>query len=166
MEIIGLEQKINSRTVAIAMKKLFTDKKILFYEGNWERGFILDDVIFALRDEEEIDYSDLFTLQVEEHPSEFATVVTLYRTPEEHNDDRELYIALHLSKQFNCRAIINCPSDFADHPYCSLIIEEGKIFEADDSGTVWVDGEGGCVKIIQEVHMPYHQFDASGNKIE
>lgn len=112
------------------------------------------------------DYTDILIVEIDEDASEFATRITLYRTPDEDAKARELYVAFHLAAQLNCRSIINWPFHFADHPYCSLIVDaKGRMFEADNDSTNWGDGEGGPVWIVREVHLPVHQFDGAGNLI-
>ncbi|PIY12127.1 MAG: hypothetical protein COZ18_02765 [Flexibacter sp. CG_4_10_14_3_um_filter_32_15] len=75
-------------------------------------------------------------------------------------------MALKLSKKFNCRTIINAPEFLAKgDPYYSLIIDGEKIYLADDSGTMWGDGEGNEVSIIREIELKKYNFDEYGEKI-
>ncbi len=162
MEEIGIQALPKRIELVEFIHSLFSSKDLINWKGNFEKTYIFNG-------NENIEYDDLdsdfsgFALQIEPSDSEFPTVITLFRTDEKNSEERELFLALKLSEKFNCRTIINGPEKLAVDPYLSLIIENGKIFEADDSGTIWGDGNGTEVKIIKEIKLERPDFDSNGD---
>jgi hypothetical protein len=164
MEVIGIQAILDRMELVRFIHSLFPLRELINWEGNFSKTFIYNGVCNREDTGDNSGFSGL-AIQVESCISEFSTVMTLFRTEEKHHEERELFLALKISERFKCRTIINVPEGFADHPYSSLIVENGKIYEADDSGTVWGDGEGTEVKIIREADIKRYDFDKSGNCI-
>ncbi|WP_435261875.1 hypothetical protein [Tenacibaculum sp. nBUS_03] len=162
MEEIGIQASPKRIELVKFIHSLFSSKDLMNWKGNFEKTYIFNGVENIENDDLDLDFSG-FALQIEPNESEFPIKVTLLRTDEEHSEERELFLALKLSEKFNCRTIISGPDYLADHPYLSLIIEQGKIFEADDSGTVWGDGNGTEVKITKEIKIKRPDFDSKGS---
>jgi hypothetical protein len=162
MEEIGIQASPERIELVRFIHSLFSSKDLMNWKGNFEKTYIYNGVENIENKDFDSDFSG-FSVQIESNESEFPTKLTLLRTEEEHSEERELFLALKLSEKFNCRTIISGPENLADHPYLSLIIEKGKIFEADDSGTVWGDGIGTEVKIIKEIKIKRPDFDSNGN---
>ncbi|TCI85533.1 hypothetical protein [Tenacibaculum sp. M341] len=164
MEEIGIEAKVERIELVKFIHSLFSHKQLINWEGNFEKTFVFDgNKNSEIKDTDEV--FSAFALQIEKYKSEFPTVITLLRTDELHSEHRALFLALKLSEKFNCKTIISAPKELAKHPYVSLIIDNGKIFEADDEGTFWGDGVGTEVKIIKEIKFKHYNFDPSGNII-
>lgn len=162
MEVIGIQASPKRIELVEFIHSLFPSKDLINWEGNFEKSFIYNGIENVEFDDLSPDFSG-FALQIEPSKSEFSTRITLLRTEENYTEERELYLATKLSERFNCKTIINGPVAMADHPYLSLIIENGEVFEADDSGTVWGDGEGDEVKIIRKIEIERFDFDEGGN---
>lgn len=162
MEEIGIQASPEKIELVEFIHSLFSSKDLINWKGNFEKTLIFNGIENVEIDDLDSDFSG-FALQIESNESEFPTKITLLRTDEKHSEERELFIALKLSEKFNCKTIISGPEKLADHPYLSLIIENGKIFEADDSGTIWGDGIGTEVKIIKEIKIELPDFDSNGN---
>ncbi len=162
MEEIGIQVSPKRMELVKFIHSLFPSKDLINWEGNFEKTFIYNGIENIEEDNLNSEFSG-FALQVESNESEFLTKMTLLRTDEKHTEERELFLALKLSEKFNCKTIVSGHKKLADHPYLSLIIEKGKIFEADDSGTIWGDGKGTEVKIIREIEIENFDFDKSGN---
>jgi len=164
MEIIGIEEKPKRMELVKFIHSLFPSRELINWKDNFEKTYIYNGTENIENENLNSQFSGL-ALQVESHKSEFPTKVTLLRTDEKHSEERELFLALKLSKEYNCRTIINGPKKLAEHPYLSLIIEKGKIFEADDDGSDWGNGTelGIKVKIIKEIKIEVFDFDNKGN---
>ncbi len=162
MEEIGIQASPKRIELVKFIHSLFSSKDLMNWKGNFEKTYIFNGVENIENRDSHSNFSG-FALQIESNESEFSTKVTLLRTDEKHSEERELFLALKLSEKFNCRTIISGPENLADHPYLSLIIEKGKIFVGDDSGTVWGDGNGSEVKITKEIKMNRPDFDLNGN---
>ena len=167
MEIIGIKGKPKRMELVKFIHSLFPSRELINWKGNFEETYIYNGTENIENKKLNSDFSG-FVLQIESHKSEFTTKVTLLRTDEKHSEERELFLALKLSEKFNCRTIINGPEKLAEHPYLSLVIENGKIFEADDDGTDWGNGTefGIEVKIIKEIEIEKFDFDKKGNIIK
>lgn len=165
MEEIGIQASPKRMEIVKFIHSLFPSKNLINWKGNFEKAFIYNGIENIEENELNSDFSG-FALQVEPNESEFPTKITLFRTDEKHSEERRLFLALKLSEKFNCKTIIDGPEKFAEHPYCSLIIDNGKIFESDDSGTVWGDGNGTEVKVIREIEIEKFDFDKNGNLIK
>lgn len=165
MEEIGIQALPKRIELVKFIHSLFPSKELINWEGNFERTFIYNGIENIENKGLNSDFSTFsgFALQIEPNKSEFPTKITLLRTNKKHTEERKLFLAIKLSDKFNCRTIISGPERLSEHPYCSLIVDNGKIFKADDSGTVWGDGAGTEVKIIQEIEIEKFDFDKSGN---
>ncbi|TDQ25458.1 hypothetical protein [Tenacibaculum caenipelagi] len=161
MEVIGIQASPKRIELVEFIHSLFPSKNLINWKGNFEKTYIFNGFENIENDNLNSDFS-CFALQIEPNESEFPTKITLLRTDEKNSEERELFLALKLSEKFNCRTIINGPEKLADHPYLSLIIENGKIFKADDSRTIWGDGNGTEVKIIKEIKIERPDFDSNG----
>ena len=165
MEIIGLQATPNRMEIIEFIHSLFPKMELINWEGNFDKTFIFNgNENYQIENISE-DFSG-FAIQIESNKSEFMTKITLLRTPETDIQERELYVALKLSKRFNCKAIINAPENLSSHPYSSLILDNDKVYEADDEGTIWGDGIGKEVKIIKEINIEKYNFDSNGNLIK
>ncbi len=164
MEVIGLETEVPRMEILRVIHSLFPKKELINWEGNFEKTYVYDGKTNR-HDEDIPDNFSGFALQIKSHVSEFRTIITLFRTPEENTEERELFLASRLSHRLNCRTIIDGPAGLVDHPYCSVIIDRDKIFEANDLDTKWADGEeGGHVKIVRPIDLTILEFDEEGNK--
>lgn len=162
MEEVGIKASIKRMELVKFIHSLFPSKDLINWKGNFEKTFIYNGIENIEDNNLNSDFSG-YALQIEPNESEFPTKITLLRTDEKHTEERALFLALKLSEKFNCKTIISGPEKLVKHPYLSLIIENGKIYEADDSGTVWGDGIGNEVKIIGEIEIEKFDFDKSGN---
>ena len=164
MEIIGIQTKLRRMELVKFIHSLFPSKKLINWKGNFEKTYVYNG-IENIEDEDLNSNFSYFALQIESNKSEFPIEITLLRTDEKYFEERELFLAIKLSEKFNCRTIINGPEKLVDHPFLSLIIEDGKIFEADDEGTDWGDGtENGIeVKMIREIEIEKFDFDKNGD---
>tara|TARA_R110002051_G_scaffold266346_1_gene326065 strand:- start:1004 stop:1516 length:513 start_codon:yes stop_codon:yes gene_type:complete len=164
MEIIGIEAKPSRMELVEFIHSLFPSRDLINWKGNFDKTYVYNG-IKNIENEDLNSESSFFTLHIEPNKSEFPTQITLLRTDEIQSEERELFLALKLSEKFNCRTIINAPDKLADHPYLSLIIEKGKIFEADDDESDWGNGTetGIVVKIIREIQIEKFDFDKNGN---
>jgi hypothetical protein len=164
MEEIGIKAKPRRMEIIQFIHSLFSSKELINWQGNFEKTFIYNGI---KNTEVECINSDFigFAVQIESTKSEFPTKVTLLRTDEKYSKERALFLALKLSEKFNCRTIINEPEKLCEHPFLSLIIENGKVFEADDDGTDWGNGTeiGTEVKLIREIDIEKFEFDKNGN---
>lgn len=169
MEVIGIKSQPERIELVKFIHSLFPDKELINWNGNFDKTFVYNGIENTEANDVDSDFSG-FALQIEQGKSEFSTIITLLRTDEKFSEERELFLALKLSDKLKCRTIINGPEKLADHPFFSLIIENGKIYEADDEGTDWGDGTelGIEVKIIREMEMEMEKFDfdKSGNIVQ
>ncbi len=167
MEVIGIQARPKRMELVKFIYSLFPSKELINWKGNFDKTFIYDGTENVETDNLNPNFSG-FALQVEQSKSEFPTILTLLRTDKKDLEERELFLALKLSNKFNCKTIINGPKKLSDHPYLSLIIENEKVYEADDGGTDWGDGTelGVEVKKIRELKMNKFDFDISGNIIK
>jgi hypothetical protein len=165
MEEIGIQASPKRMEIVKFIHSLFPSRDLINWKGNFDKTYIYN----GIENKEDADLNSDFSnfsglaIQIEPNESEFSTKITLLRTDKKQSEKRELFLALKLSEKFNCRTIISGPKKLADHPYFSLIIENGKIFEADDSGSIWGDGNGTEVKTIKEIQIEKFDFDKNGN---
>ncbi len=165
MEQIGLQATPQRMEIVEFIYSLFPKRELINWKDNYNRTFVYNG-IENIENESIADDFTGFALQIESTESEFKTIITLYRASEQYLEERELFLALKLSEKFNCRTIINAPEFLAKgDPYYSLIIDGEKIYLADDSGTMWGDGEGNEVSIIREIELKKYDFDEYGEKI-
>ncbi len=135
MEQIGLQATPQRMEIVEFIHSLFPQRALINWKDNYKRTFVYNG-IENIEDESIADDFTGFALQIESTESEFKTIITLYRASEQHLEERELFLALKLSKKFNCRTIINAPTWLAKNdPYYSLIIDGEKIYLADGSST-------------------------------
>ncbi len=164
MEIIGLQSSPSVIDIVMFIHSLFPEKELINWQGDFEKTFIYNGIENIEKEEIASNFSG-FSVQVEPNESEYKTVVTLFRTCETDSKKRELFLAIKLSERFHCKTIINGSEELVIDPYFSLIIDQGKIYEADDSGTIWGDGFGAEVKIVKELKLRKPDFDKKGNLI-
>lgn len=157
MEQIGIDRKIRKDIIKGILSDTFKGCKIHYFDqrNTWE-----------IEGEEQLDdHSICFSLIKSE--SEFPIMIEITRTPDENTMERGQYLAKIISDKLNCKTITDykepheslyCPSD-------SVIFDKGHTYFADDSNTMWADGEGGEVKIVKEIFLANYKFDDKANLI-
>lgn len=157
MEQIGIDRQIKKDIIKGILSDTFKGCKIHYFDqGNtWE-----------IEDEKQLDdYSICFSLIKNE--SEFPIMIEIAGTPDKNTLERGQYLAKIISDKLNCKTITDykepyeslyCPSD-------SVIFDKGHSYFADDSNTIWADGEGDEVKIVKEIFLINYKFDDKANLI-
>lgn len=157
MESIYSDKPIEIEEIRKNLSELFTDLEVFYWN-------FADDIPsnFNSENSNQIFFNTIF----EEDRKEFAFVITIYRTPDENYDVRELFIAKYFSEKLKIRTLVayNHP-DKPDYPYYDIIFDENNTYLADDSDTNFGDGTENLVKIIQKMDIPKIQFDSKGNLI-
>ena len=139
---LGLSIGATPDEVSAALARLFPAATVGFF----------DDVA-------ELDAWPDIVVDVQENPSEFPTLVGVNVFPgpqEEPLVMRVMFeLAARFAEAFACRTICD-GSGYGDTPgeYWSMIHEGGRFYLADDTGTVFIDGEGGEVRIVREIVVP------------
>src|SRR5687768_8691790 len=153
-ENIGIDFKVERNAIREILSDVFSGVKIHYFDmyDTWE-----------IEDEELLDDSSIcFSLTKSE--SEFPIKLILTRTSEEHTEEREQFLAKTISDRLACKTIANYsyPGHPENYPSDSIIFEKGRAYLADDSKTIWGDGEGGPVQIVKEIEFHVPQFDDRG----
>lgn len=110
----------------------------------------------------------LFT--VEAIQSEFLTAVRfdLFPGPQDEAVVQPTMIALGrmFAEAFDCRTICD-GSAYGDDdgPFWDIIWEGGRSYLADDCDSAFINGVGGPVKIVRQLHLPRHALDPSGRLV-
>jgi hypothetical protein len=78
-----------------------------------------------------------------------------------------LALARFFSQALACRGISD-GSGLGDDssPYWSIVQEGERVFLADDCGSVFVDGEGGPIRMIRELPLRIGEFDEQARLID
>jgi hypothetical protein len=101
--------------------------------------------------------SEVFN-SIEINKSEFPFGLSIQKYPKQINTENfqqmTVLLSYYLSKCFNCLSICD-GTGYGDHnsPYLSIIWDTEIAFLADDSDTLFADGEGGKVKIIKKLNL-------------
>lgn len=157
MEQIGIDRQIKKEIIKELLSDTFKGCKIHYFDqGNtWE-----------IEDKEQLD-DDSICFSLIKNESEFPIMIEITRTSDKNTIERGLYLAKIISDKLNCKTITDykepheslyCPSD-------SVIFDKGHTYFADDSNTIWADGEGGKVKIVKEIFLGNYKFDDKANLI-
>ncbi len=163
MEYIGIEKRPSNIEIVRFVHSIFSGRPLINMSEDYSKLFVFND-FSNIENEDGYEEPNSLMIHIEPNESEFKTAITLLGAPEKDEEEREFFLAHKLSNHFKCRAIINGPDSIADHPYCCLIIDKDVIYEADDDGTVWGDGEGDEVRIVRRLELPVYEFDEMGNK--
>jgi len=158
MEEVGIQAKLERKELVQFIHSLFPKKELINWEGDFEKTFIYNGKENVETNQTDTNFLG-YALQIQTTESEFPTLITLHRTSEKNSEERELFLAIKLSQKFNCKTIIKAPNKLSKHPFLSLIIDQGKIYEADDCHTLWGDGVGSKVKIIREIQLKTPDFE-------
>ena len=157
MEQIGIDRQIKKDVIKGILSDTFKGCKIHYFDQGrtWE-----------IEDEEQLDdHSICFSLIKNE--SEFPMMIEITRTPDKNTIERGQYLAKIISDKLNCKTITDYkePHESLYSPSDSVIFENGHAYFADDSNTLWADGEGGEVKIVKEIVFVNYKFDDRANLI-
>lgn len=155
LEQIGIDIQIKKDIIKCLLSDIFKGCKIHYFdqETSWE-----------IEEEEQLDDNSIcFSLIKNE--SEFPIKIEITRTSDKNTEEREQYLAKIISDKLNCKTITNFKEQNKplDYPSDSIIFEKGYAYFADDSNTIWADGEGGEVKIVEEIVFVNYKFDDKAN---
>lgn len=107
-------------------------------------------------------------INLDSNESEFPICIRFCLFPALREEAAVLPVMIELARRFSsaygCRTICD-GSGYGDSPspYWSIIWEAGKSYLANDSSTMFGDGEGGEVAIVREVQIPRVILDAAGH---
>jgi len=157
LEQIGIDRQIKKDFIKDLLSDTFKGCKIHYFdqETTWE-----------IEDEEQLDdHSICFSLIKNE--SEFPIMIEITGTPDKNTIERGQYLARIISDKLNCKTITDYKEQHESlyDPSDSIIFENGYAYFADDSNTMWADGEGGKVKIVKEIVFINYKFDDKANLI-
>ena len=105
--------------------------------------------------------------RIEYNASEFSTCIFFDAFPGPQDETVLMPVMMELARRFadafGCRTICD-GSGYGDSqaPYWGIVWNAGKSFLADDSDTLFLDQEGGAVKIIRELDLPKVTLDHKG----
>lgn len=158
LEQIGIDRQIKKDIIKGILSDTFKGCKIHYFdqEATWE-----------IEDEEKLDDSSIcFSLIKNE--SEFPIMIEITRTPDENTLERGQYLAKIISDKLNCKTITDYKEQDKSlfYPSDSIIFERGNAYFADDTNTIWADGEGGEVKILRKIVFENYKFDDLANLIK
>ena len=158
MEIIYTDKKIDNESVKQMLANLFPELMVFYYdfEGDVPRGM----------DYKNSDHIS-FTTSYNENKLEFVFVISIYRTPEENDEKRALYIAKTFSDFYEIRSLVPFTKpDEPKNPTYDIIFQKGKTFLANDSDTNFADSTEELVKIVGEYPLEEFKFDKKANYIK
>ena len=157
MENIYLDNPIEIEEIRKNLSEIFTDLEIFYWD-------FADDLPsnFNLENSNQI----FFNTCLDEERKEFTFVITIYRTPDDNSDERQLFIAKYFSEKNKLRSLaVYVHPNEPNYPYYDIIFEENNAYLADDSDTNFGDGTKNLVKIIEKIDIPEFRFDPKGNLI-
>lgn len=157
MENIYLDKPIEIEEIRKNLSEIFTDLEVFYWD-------FADDIPsnFNSENSNQIFFNTIF----DGERKEFAFVITIYRTPDDNSDERQLFIAKYFSEKHKLRTLaVYVHPDDTDYPYYDIIFENNNTYLADDSDTNFGDGTENLVKIIQKIDIPEIRFDPKGNLI-
>ncbi len=98
---------------------------------------------------------------------EFEYNLSVFGTPDRHEEERSIIIARALSRDHGIRVLTAFTHpEYPDDPYYDLIFEVGKVWLADDSDTSFADGAQGLVRLVREYSLPEYKWDGRACFIE
>jgi hypothetical protein len=150
MEDIYLDKLLNKDQILITLSEVFSELTVFHYNFN-------DDI------PEKLDLNNpnhiFFNTEEEFDAKEFSFKISIYRTPEVHHQERELYLGKIFSEKYKIKILIPfVKPDEPNDPYYCIVFENGKIFLADDS-EIDNSNNTGMIKILQEYNLPVIGFD-------
>jgi hypothetical protein len=158
MEDIYLDNELNVQQIKNCLLLLFPDLEVFYYDFNdFPSKDLVDD------NPDQIFFNKTSFL----NKKEFKFKISIYRTPNENYEERQIYIGQQFSNDFNVRVIVAFKKpDDPSNPFYNLVFENGKIYLADDNDTSFADCTEGLVKIIKEYNLPKLKFDRKANFIK
>lgn len=155
MEEIFFDKSVDNEQILNTLSEVFPALTVFYWDFNNDAPEKFDsdnsDHIFFNTD------GGLFNSQ------EFEFRISIYRTPKDHCEERELYLGKIFSDKYKIRTLIPFTKpDEPDDPYYDIVFDGGKIYLADDSEVDRMDDPNpGMVKILREYELPVHKFDES-----
>lgn len=150
MEDIYLDKSLDNEQIITTISEIFSDLKVF----HWD--FISDEP-------KKIDFNNpnhiFFNAELNYGLKEFRFNISIYRTPDTHYEERQLYLSKVFSDKYNIRTLASFTKpDEPDNPYYSVVFENGKAYLADDIEFYNSDKKG-IIKILEEYDLPVIEFD-------
>lgn len=158
LEYIGINLLQDKTSIKNILAEVFSQLNVHYFDqyNSWE-----------------IEYNDLLNddsicFSFIENESEFPIILELTRTPKEDTNERELFLAKIISERLQCRTITRYRPNNAsiDYPFDSIVFDKGIAFLTDDNNTIWADGIGGTVQILNQIVLNISNFDTRGNIVK
>jgi hypothetical protein len=154
LEQIGIDREIKKEIVLEILSNEFNDYKIYY----------IDHAITGEKGNEDYFKNSSIGFSIIKIECEFPIKVEVYGLPDKNNEEREQYLAKVFSDKLSCKTITGYQDKKnPDYPYYSIVFFNGLTYLANDYDTVWADGEGGEVKVIEEIKLESYNFDKKGN---
>jgi glucan-binding YG repeat protein len=157
LEQIGIDIQIKKDIIKHLLSGIFKGCRIHYFD---------QEVTWEIENEDQVDNNSI-CFSLIRNKSEFPIKIEITRTPDKNNEEREQYLAKIISDKLNCKTITNYKEQDKpmDYPSDSIIFEKGHAYFANDSNTMWADGEGGEVEIVREIDFVNYKFDDKGNLV-
>jgi len=155
LEQIGINIQVNKDKIKSILSETFNDCKIYYFD---------QETTWNIENDKKLDNNSI-CFSLIKNRSEFPIMIEITRTPDKDNLEREQYLAKIISDELNCKTIASYkePNTPDDYPLDSIIFENGSAFFANDSNTIWADGDSGEVIVVKEIGFVNYKFDRRGN---
>ena len=97
---------------------------------------------------------------------QFPQHLAIYRTPNEHEEARALWLGQKLSAAYRVNVLVPFTHpEKPDYPYYDIVFQNGSCYLADDSETEFGEQDAKPVRILGPYYLPKAEFDAFGSYI-
>jgi len=157
MEDFYLDKILDNDQIINTLSEVFSDLTVFYYDFDNDQPEKLN-----LDNPNHI----IFNTQEDFGIQEFSFVISIYRTPDTHREERQLYLGKIFSDKYKIRTLVPFTKpDEPNNPYYDIVFENGKTYLTDDSD-IDFSNKTGVIKILKEYDLPVIKFDEKAEFID